>query len=96
MLFFANNQVRLMAEVIGGEVIGTSFEDDEYGPDPMHQSDNGFGNVEDSDSSDDDKSEKLYVDPAESAGGRVQDVERVEVVIDPTLSAVSYSICSGY
>ena len=36
MLFFPNKQVRLMAEVICGEVIRTSFEDDEYGPDPMH------------------------------------------------------------
>ena len=43
--------------------------------------------MEDNDSSDDDNIEELYTDPAVPVRGRVQDVERLEVVIDSTLPA---------
>ena len=65
------------------------FLDAECGPDPTHPSDNECSSVEDDDSSDDDEIEELYADPAAPARGRVRDVERLEVVIDPTPPATA-------
>ena len=65
----------------------------------MHTRGNKCSSVEDDDSSDDDEIEELYADPAVPARGRVRDVETVEVVIDPTLSAtaqVQDNRCAAY
>jgi hypothetical protein len=70
-------------------VLHLLFLDAECGPDPTHPSDNECSSVEDDDSSDDDEIEELYADPAAPARGRVRDVERVEVVIDPTPPATA-------
>jgi len=69
MVVFTSEQVGLMVEEICGEVVRTYFEDAEYGPDPMHPSDNECNSVEDDDSSDDDEIEELYADPAAPARG---------------------------
>ena len=67
----------------------THFEDAECGPGPRHPSANECSGVEEDDSSADDVIEELCVDPAAPARGRVRDVERVEVVIDPTPPATA-------
>ena len=69
MVIFSNEQVGSMAEETCGEAARTDFEDAEYGPDPMHPSDNKCNSVENDDNSDDDEIEELYADPAAPARG---------------------------
>ena len=78
-----------MVEEICGEVLRSTFENVECGPDPMHPSDNECSSVEDDNSGDGDMIEELYADSAPPARVRERNVERVEVVVDPTPPATS-------
>ena len=83
MVVFTDEHVGTMVENICGEAVRSNFEDVECRPDPMHPSDEECSSDEDVGSSDDEV-EEFYADPAPPARAIVQNVERVEVVVDPT------------
>ena len=90
MVVFTDEQVGTMVEEICGEAVRSNFEDVECGPDPMHPSDKERSSDEDEDSSDDDEIEELYVDLAPPARTRLQDVERMEVVLSIQLRQLEH------
>ena len=73
-----------MVDDVCGEALRPTFEDVECGSGPVYPSDNACSSVEDDNISNDDEVEELYADPDPPARVRVWDVERVEIVIDPS------------